>query len=561
MPRDVQDALVSLYSTKENFATGFMAELARSGNIVRKVAMGQTLSTQEKQDYDEWLESGGRLDFGGFATVAKSAERLEKEFGDIFAKERTGAEELQRYFSKTGDLTLGAIEAFNQLFDDVVRFSVYRAARRGEDAQGRFTKERAAQLARRATVDFRQRGKIMPYVNAFYPYLSAGINGQRNFLRVLRSKRGRRALASLVLLGISNSLLGLWLSEDDETDPTKKKFYTQVNSWERAKSFVIPIPINGKYRKISLGFMGLFAFGLGDQIVGYMSGNVKAGEMATNVGTSLLSSLVPFWSGGAVDSVTPWVLQPIQELWYNKDWLGNPIYPDKDTRMPRSSQSFGNTPEWAKSAAEFANYWSNGSYTEPGWVDVYPAVFQYFSTFALQGLKTFAVASYEPFRAFMNGEDLQGEKLPFLRRVTTRDTKQKSDYYELRNSIKAGVAQARELRKIILNPKESAEKKADARSTMRNLTKELGIQLDGDGVRIKYSIAEIFDKADERIKKLNDQIKVVQESDKYTTEEKANLVKQKEETKKEIMNAARRRYLNRNKPGVSPAEQIMDVLQ
>jgi len=556
MPRDVQDALVSLYSTKEGLATNFMAEFTRAGNIVRKVASGKTLSVDEQASYDEWTGSGGRLDFGGFATVAKSADKLEEEFGDVFNRERTTPEQLQRYFKKSGQVTLGAIEAFNQFFDDMVRFSVYRAARKGG-----MSRDRAAQLARRATVDFRQRGQIMPYVNAFYPYLSAGINGVRNLLRVLRTKKGKKIIGSLMLLGVANSLLGLALSEDDETDPTKKKYYTEINSWERAKSIIIPIPINGKYRKVSLGFMGLFAFGLGDQIVGYLSGNVKADEAATNVGTSLVSSFVPFWSGGAVDSITPWVLQPVIELWTNSNWLGNPIYPEKDTRMPQSSQAFEKTPEWAKSAAEFANYWSGGSHTEPGWVDVYPATLEYFSNFALQGLKSFGSSSYETFRSFMDGEAPEGDKMPFVRRVTTRDTAQRSDYYELRNSIKAGVAQARDLRKIIMDRKSTPEEKADARTTMRKLSRELGISLTTDGVTIKNSIADQFDKTDEKIKRFNEEIKAIQDNENLTTAEKAERVRQKEAAKEAAMNLARRRYLSRNRPEESPAEQIMDVLQ
>jgi hypothetical protein len=559
MPRDVQDALVSIYSTKEGFATNFVKEFMRSGNIVRKVAMGQTLTDKEQQHYDEWIQSGGRLDFGGFATIEKTSEKLQKEFGDLFDAGRTDMQTLERYFRKSGELTLGAVERFNQLFDDVVRFSVYRAAR--SDPDNRFSKDRAAQLARRATVDFRQRGAKMPYLNALYPYLSAGINGQRNFIRVLKSRRGRMALSTLVLMGIANSLLGVALSEDDETDPTKKKFYTQVNDWERAKSFVIPIPINGKYRKISLGFMGLFAFGLGDQIVGYMTGNVKAGDAAINVTKSLASSFIPFWSGGAVDSITPWVLQAPIELWYNKNWLGNPIYPERDTRMPQSSQSFESTPSWAKAAAEFANDWSVGSYTEPGWVDVYPATLDYFAKFLTQGLGTFAVSSYEPFRAFMNGEDLEAEKLPFLRRTTVKGTADRTEYYETRNSIKAGVAQARELRKIIVDPKATREQKEEARATMRNLTRELGITLDVDGVRVKNSLADIFDKTDDRIKKLNDEIKFVQENKTLTTQEKAEKIKVKEETKRNIMNNARKRYIQKNESPPSPFEQMKDYLQ
>jgi hypothetical protein len=82
-----------------------------------------------------------------------------------------------------------------------------------------------------------------------------------------------------------------------------------------------------------------------------------------------------------------------------------------------------------------------------------------------------------------------------------------------------------------------------------------------DGVRVKNSLADIFDKTDDRIKKLNDEIKFVQENKTLTTQEKAEKIKVKEETKRNIMNNARKRYIQKNESPPSPFEQMKDYLQ
>jgi hypothetical protein len=558
LPRDVQDALITIYSTREGFATNFLKEFGTAGNIIRKINMNQKLSPDEQTYYDEWTEHGGRMDFGGFSSLLKTQEKINDDFASIIQGPRTTAAQVNRYLKKTGDLTLGTIEKVNQVFDDTVRLAVYIAARR--DPKNQFTPDRAAQLSRRATVDFRQRGDKMPFLNAMKPFLAVGITGARNLSRIARTKRGLRALFYMILLGVITSILGYALSEDDETDPTKKKYFTQVNSWERAKSIVLPIPINGKYVKIPLGFYGLVAFGLGDQLVGVATGNIKPMDAATNIGASLLASFVPFYSGDWVNSILPWVAAPLVQLGTNRNWLGNPIYPDQDTNMPQSSQAFERTPDWAKSAAELMNRLSNGSYTEPGWVDVYPATLSYFVEFFGGAARTFASNTYDSFRKLMDGEEFKAGDIPFARRFSTKDTADTSSFYSVRNEIKQSVAQARAVQKIIKDPKADPQKKADARETMKRLSKELGIRFTPDGVSTKYSVVEQFDKADDRIKVLNDLIKKTQDGD-MTNDEKMSRIKDLEASKKKVMDAARKRYINRNPSPQSPLDAVEEMFQ
>jgi hypothetical protein len=558
LPRDIQDALITIYSTREGFATNFLKEFTTAGNIIRKVNMKQKLSPDEQKYYDEWTQHGGRMDFGGFSTLLKTQETIGNEFASILERPKGTAAQVNRYLKKTGDLTLGTIEKVNQVFDDTVRLAVYIAARR--DPKNQYTPDRAAQLSRRATVDFRQRGDKMPFLNAMKPFLGVGITGARNLSRIVRSKRGLRALFYMILLGVLTAILGYAMSEDDETDPTKKKYFTQINSWERAKSIVLPIPINGEYVKIPLGFYGLVAFGLGDQLVGVATGNIKPMDAATNIGSSLLASFVPFYSGDWVNSILPWVAAPFVQLGTNRNWLGNPIFPDQDTNMPQSSQAFEKTPDWAKSAAELMNRLSNGSYTEPGWVDVYPATLSYFFDFFGGSAKTFASSSYESFRKLMEGEEFKATDMPFVRRLVAKDTADRTSFYNIRNEIKQSVAQARAAQKILKDPKADDQKKADARATLSGLSKELGIRATPDGISTKYSVVEQFDKADDRIKVLNDLIKKTQDSD-MSSEEKRSRIENLEASKKQVMDAARSRYIRRNPSPQSPLDAINEMLQ
>lgn len=558
LPRDVQDSLITIYSTREGFTTNFIKEFTAAGNIIRKVAMNKSLSADEQRYYNEWLEHGGRVDFGGFATLEKTQEKISNDFASLLDGQKTTGQQVTRYLKKTGDLTLGTIEKVNQVFDDAVRLAVYIAARR--DPNNQFTPDRAAQLARNATVDFRVKGDKMPILNAMKPFLSVGITGARNLSRIMASKRGRRGLAYVILFGVMTSILGYILSEDDENDPTKKKYFTQVNDWERARSIVIPFPINGEYKKINLGFYGLIAFGLGDQMVGVATGNIKPTDAAINIGNSIVASFVPFYGGDLVNSILPWFVSPFYQSFANRDWLGNPLYPDQKTNMPQSSQAFEKTPEWAKSVAQFMNRLTWGTYTEPGYVDVYPATLSNIFNLFGGATSTFASSSFENFRKFMDGEAVKSMDLPFVRRLSTKDTADRTAYYDIRNEINESVAQARAAQKIVKDPKMDEQKKADARQTMRRLTKELGITFTPKGISTKYSIVEKFDKADERIKVLNDRIKKVQESD-MTGEQKSVEIEGLEASKKQVMDAARRRYIRKNPSPQSPIEAIEEMLE
>ena len=369
-PRDVQDAMLNMFSTKEKFASQFLIEMKNSARIIASANTGKKLSTQDQQILDEWRRSGGKLDYGGFENIDRIVTNVRTELNEL--SEENGATQKAFNVSKkaVGALIKG-IETINDTFENTVRLAVYIVARKNG-----YSPEKSAQLSRRATVDFRAGGAWKPAMNALYPFAGASIGGIRGLYRVLKSKRGRGIIYAMILLAIMASLLGTWMSEDDDEDKTKKKYWTEVKSYERQTNIILPIKVDGHYIKIPRGFLIQPFWALGDQIAGVMTGNVEPMDAAITVANSFLTAFNPLGNGSIVHNLMPLGLRNIVEVWFNRDWIDKKLHPEQEG-IPKSQQAFQKTEEWAKTLADDINRLTGGDAYESGLIDIYPANLQY----------------------------------------------------------------------------------------------------------------------------------------------------------------------------------------
>jgi len=558
-PRTIEDTLLSMYGSKEGLATGFMKELANSGKIIGSVLTGKKLSKQDQAIYDEWRLSGGRLDYGGFENVNRAAKKIDEEMRGMFTAKGAAHQEALRLLKKAGTGTLSALEHVNELFESTTRLAVYIAARKHG-----YTKERAAQLSRQSSVDYRAKGAWMPALNALKPFLSVTIGTARSFARLAGTKRGRNILLAIIALSMANSLMGLWASDDDEADPTKKKFYTGVREYERQKNIILPFHNEaGNFARIPLGFFLIPFWTLGDQIVGAAFGQVKPMDAAINVMTSVATAYegIPGLGGGSiVRQITPGFIQPFLDTYYNKDWLDHPIHPEVRQgreNIPESGQASRSTSETAKTIADELNRLSGGDAYHKGYLDTFPGNLDYWAEFLTGATGTFAKNSWNAINNGLNGIETPYEKLPFVRRlVTNPEGIQEHDYYTMRDDIKNKENQM----SAAYHDYRDDHSNIEAKTTYKEIAKELHMRPSGDKIETPaFSLPGIIKKADSKISDIRDKIDEVQSKDNLSAKEKADQVSPLKQKMLEIQLQTRRRVLSKSPP--EPTSPLMQMIK
>jgi predicted RNA methylase len=553
-PRDVQDAMIALYGTKEGFATNFMTELAGAGKIIAKAETVGGLSAKDKALYDEWILSGGKMEYGGFDNLEKVGDKISREMFKAFYDKKTTNQKLMNGMMESGRLTIAALEKTNQIFESTVRFAVYLAARKGGYTQGR-----AADLALNATVNFQKKGAWMPGLNAIKPFLSASVGGIRNFARFLMSKRFRRALYGIIFLAFLTGLLGVWMNDDDKNDPGKNTYYTQVKGWERSRNVIIPIKNKeGNFYKFDLGFLIKSAWNIGDNMAAVATGNMTPEDAAVNIAASAVDSFNPASQGSFWSAILPWFALPVVQLAVNKDSFGNRIHPEpgtKNAEKPASEQYSSKTPNWTVDLASYLNRITGGDEFEKGKVDLYPGTIDYWAKSIAGQTGQFVQRTYKSIEDGLEGIPTPMEESPLFRRLVTKTAGiNEGAYYDKRKEVFAKeqlLNDAWEEAKSSGSP--AAERKVD------KLTDELGIRTKGDSLVRKNSLPDMIRKNDKILNDYRDEIAMIKGDDKLSPLNKKKQITEIEGMMREYMDETRS-YINSMKdPEKSPLQKLKEA--
>lgn len=551
-PRDVQDAMLNMYSTKENFASQFLIEMKNSARIIASANTGRTLSKQDQQILDEWRRSGGKLDYGGFENIDRIVTKVREELEEL-SEENAATEKALNVSKKAINVLIKGVETINDTFENTVRLAAYIVARKNG-----FSPEKSAQLSRRATVDFRAGGAWKPAMNALYPFAGASIGGIRGLYRLLKGKRGRSVIYAIILLSLMSSLLATWMSEDDENDKTKKKYWTEVKPYERQTNIILPITVDGHYIKIPRGFLIQPFWALGDQIAGVITGNLNPADAAVTVANSFLTAFNPLGNGSIVHNLLPLGLRNLAEVWFNRDWIYHKLHPDQEG-IPKSQQAFAKTEEWAKTLADDLNRLTGGDRYNSGLMDIYPANLQYWKDFVTGGLGRFTQSSYNTISNFFSGAETPLEKMPFVRRfVTSTKNLDSSAYFDVKKNIADDMSVLTRANKDMNDRSLTPEQRQEAKDTFNKLSRELGTQRTQRGISSPLSsIPGIIRKTDDDTKKIELQIRSITNNQNLSDEAKAEKIKPLEEKIDDLRNKARKRILYlQEKKKLSPLNQL-----
>ncbi len=322
--RDLQETAVYLASQKEIGFKGAAKTVTKDvlqQNTKAVLDSIRGVDSEGARLYRELQEMGGTT--GGFGLSTKKNVSLDIEKMEKLATSKT---------KRVADNLIEYVDHWNTIFEDSTRLSVYRQA-----LEQNLSKERAAFLAKEASINFNRMGKGGPVINALYMFSNASIQGS---VKMIRSLKNPRVLgATMLAVGSSVAAINEW---NDRIDP---EWRDKVTKWDRMNGLPLVLPNQDgegvKYITIPVSWgikpikvMADYAY---DTLSGYEFDIKKFMEDST---TAILEAYNPVGGADLMSAVTPTVGDIPLELSRNQSWSGAKIRPDFDQNAPSDIQYF-----------------------------------------------------------------------------------------------------------------------------------------------------------------------------------------------------------------------------
>ena len=287
--------------------------------------------------YDEMLkefrETGGNTGY----THLKTPEQLEKEINsELEMLNRTGT--FRGYNIDNARKALSAIEAWNQIFEDATRFSVYITSREA----GKSAKE-AANDSKEASVNFNRKGKSSKAFDSVWAFWNVAIQSMQKNFKLAKDHKGKFGMVAgaWLALGFLEAMMNDAMGGDDDKD------YYNISDYVRENYLIVPILFGDKkdkYLRIPLP-----QFWRGFKSAGSIAYDVMNGKMdglsATAKGLgNFLGGLLPIDIGGfyqngefSMAPVIPTIIRPVYEVKANRDYMGYTIAKEPFTKEQERS--------------------------------------------------------------------------------------------------------------------------------------------------------------------------------------------------------------------------------
>lgn len=277
------------------------------------------------------------------------------------------------------------IDKVGSILEEGTRLATYVAMRK----RGMGVNE-AAQYAREITVDFNAKGNYTPVMNALYMFSNAAAQSFARYLKAIRTGVNEHgATKTLIPVVLANLLLGyLAAAFNDDDEEEKDGIITaagdRIPEFRKREALNFNIPGTSYY--ITLPTRGAMAplVHLGSMLHDAQKGKLSATELTGALVSDLFSSTVDFigTQGSIAQTAAPTVLDPLVQLWENKDWTGAPIHrTDYNQAKSRAYQGKATTPQLYSSIAEAINNATGGDQVQSGSIDLHPETYRHLLDF------------------------------------------------------------------------------------------------------------------------------------------------------------------------------------
>lgn len=319
--RDLQETAVYLAAQNKVGFKGAAKMAARDAASVKDVVDAiRGGNSDGAKLYREMKELGGTT--GGFGLSTKENVKLDMERVERLAGSKG------KQFGKN---ILEYIDNWNTIFEDSTRLSVYKQA-----LGSGLSKDRAAAMAKEASINFNRMGKGGPAINALYMFSNASIQGSAKMIRSLKNPKVLGAVA--VAVGSSVAVINQF------NDHADKDWRDKIPKWDRLNGLPVVLPSNnGTFRyftiPVSWGIkpikvMADYAY---DAVIGF---NFEPRAMIEDIITAIAEAYNPLGGTDFLSTITPTILDVPFEVERNKSWSGVKIRPDYDKNAPADIQYF-----------------------------------------------------------------------------------------------------------------------------------------------------------------------------------------------------------------------------
>lgn len=319
--RDLQETAVYLAAQKEVGFKGAVKTVARDPVSVKDVLDAlRGANTKGAQLYNELKYLGGTT--GGFGLSTRKQVELNLGQLEKLANSRT---------RQVADNLIEYVDNWNTIFEDSTRLSVYKQALE----QG-LSKERAAAMAKEASINFNRMGRGGPVINALWMFSNASIQGSVKILRALKNPKVLGA--TLITVGGAVAAVNEW---NDKSDP---KWRDKVSRWDRLNGLTVVLPSTDEQFRyftipVSWGLKPIKV--MSDYAYDAIDGQeFNTERMIEDTVTAMMEAYNPVGGTDIVSALVPTFLDVPVELARNRSWSGNRIRPDFDPNAPADIKYF-----------------------------------------------------------------------------------------------------------------------------------------------------------------------------------------------------------------------------
>ena len=443
--RDIQTGLTNINATEiEGIVTEVTKALPSSLNGLRKYIMKGDRNTEIAPYYDRFLANGGQSALNMMDGLEQSLDKMDSIL-DLKA-DKTTWKKLKNIGDKVIESPfLKFIENSNSVIENTIRLATFKTlVDRG------FSDARAAQAARNVTVNFSKGGQNKIFLNSWYLFYNASIQGSFALLQAaVRSKKVRKIYTGLLVAGFLQDQMLAAFSEDDEDG---QKIYDKIPDYVLEHNYILPFGFGDRgYTSIPMPY-GMNAFvNFGRSLSRYARGGYTEGQFFES---GVMTAIDAFNPLGGTESffnfAAPTVIDPAVDLLENEDFAQKPVYKEGSpfgTPQPSSQLHWSTTSPFFKDFAQWLNEFTGGSPARPGFIDASPDALEFLFGYFTGGVGRFAerVGRFGVGIATDPAEIFSEEgmrSIPFVRRVfgSVSSREDTETYIEGREDINLAVA-------------------------------------------------------------------------------------------------------------------------
>ena len=425
--------------------------------------------------YDEMLQVGGKTGFFDSPDLDKLAADINARASDATTTQK---------MLEVGGKVVEFVTDINTAVENGIRLSTYVEARKAG-----VSAKRSASLVKNLTVNFNRKGEYGQFINSFYMFFNAAVQGLAQFgatlspiaasssgeLRLKRNQKGKvdinlaqkiaggMIIASYGLAAINRSLGG----DDDDGIA----YFDKIPHSIRERNLIVMNPNyqegsgNHQYVKVPLPYGFNFFWNLGDSLEAMVNGSERRKkDLFGGIIGSFMTAFSPLSmhavkeDAGIVEAglltASPSIIVPAAEIAFNTNFFGSDIYREN---FPAGAQRtdahnyYNSTKTPYKMIAQFMNdAVGGGSEYREGDIgfmfntttgistDFSPDALEHVFEYALGGIYRDASQTFDLAERITTDKKVDYTRIPFASRVVGRDNTDYADideYYRIRQLV------------------------------------------------------------------------------------------------------------------------------